>query len=79
MICGCKLRTQGCPLIAMGFVKGWWERERRDEPKNSEGCGSSCDCNGDTGPDYPMDYYAQDGGDWNGSYIMKKDTVNGRR
>ncbi|ONK79569.1 uncharacterized protein A4U43_C01F7710 [Asparagus officinalis] len=64
--------------IAMGFVKGWWERE-----KSSGGCGS-CSCNGcgscdggDIGGEYPMDYYAQDGGDWNGSYVKKKVTSNG--
>lgn len=66
--------------IAMGFVKGWWERGRRDEQKNSEGCGScGCSDGADTGPEYPMDYYAQDGGDWNGSYIKKKAIVNGTK
>ncbi|KAJ0966548.1 hypothetical protein J5N97_023465 [Dioscorea zingiberensis] len=36
----------------------------------SGSCGRSCDCDEKT--DYPMDYYAQEGGDWNSSYAKKK-------
>lgn len=62
--------------IALGFIPGWWER-------GDAGCGRSescCEqrngdgkCGGKDGlvGDYPMDYYAQDGGDWNSSYSKK--------
>jgi len=39
----------------------------------------SCDCNGDTGAEYPMDYYVQDGGNWSGSYLKKKGAANGAK
>lgn len=74
--------------IAMGYVKGWWEKERCGSKNSSGGCGScdsnsnhcgSCGCNGGTVAEYPMDYYAQDGGDWNGSYIKKKAMSNGHK
>ncbi|PKA60618.1 hypothetical protein AXF42_Ash006250 [Apostasia shenzhenica] len=80
--------------IALGYIPGWWERERRAEAKSSTdcqqyqrkdqacssaGCGQSNDscvgC-GDVETDYPMDYYAQDGGDWNSSYANKKTTAS---
>ncbi|XP_065872255.1 uncharacterized protein [Euphorbia lathyris] len=50
--------------IALGDLPGWWEKEK------SVGCcnaGGSCSDDGD----YPMDYYAQDGGAWNSSYMKK--------
>jgi 2-(3-amino-3-carboxypropyl)histidine synthase len=61
--------------VAMGYVKGWWE-------KDSGICGTSgcagCSC-GDANPEeYTMDYYSQDGGKWNSCY-MKKKTSAGER
>ncbi|XP_057973522.1 uncharacterized protein LOC131161635 [Malania oleifera] len=63
--------------IALGFLQGWWEKtllldscckDELDCPKGE----SCCSCkNGTIGTDYPMDYYAQDGGDWNSSYVKK--------
>lgn len=59
--------------VCMGYIKGWWEREIRSAVKGMDGGCGSCDCKEDlNGGDYPMDYYAQDGGDWNGSYMKKK-------
>ncbi|EEF33376.1 2-(3-amino-3-carboxypropyl)histidine synthase subunit 1 [Ricinus communis] len=50
--------------IALGDLPGWWEK--------SAGCGSDDLCSGCTnGGDYPMDYYAQDGGEWNSAYVKK--------
>lgn len=72
--------------IAVGLIPGWWEKTVPVVPKQvcEDGigcciksdacCGSSCrDAKGTTdfGGDYPMDYYAQDGGDWNSSYVKK--------
>lgn len=61
--------------IALGDLPGWWEKKK----KNSSCCAlndsSSCGCNGgkqeEIVGDYPMDYYAQDGGEWNSTYINK--------
>ena len=54
--------------IALGFVPGWWEK-----PGSCDSCGCSCKCmNGGEEEHYPMDYYAQDGGDWNGSYAKNR-------
>lgn len=65
--------------IALGFIPGWWERSLLV----NSGCGKDDSCcgsaNGDEkcckeevlGGDYPMDYYAQDGGEWNSSYAKK--------
>ncbi|KAI6678624.1 hypothetical protein NL676_039420 [Syzygium grande] len=68
--------------IALGFVSGWWERNLKtslgrvadsSRSKGDSGCecgrsgASKCDDIGD----YPMDYYAQDGGEWNFSYVKK--------
>lgn len=73
--------------VALGYVPGWWE-------KGSRGCGSECgvgccsgsgtrgNCNcsdGDYGGDYPMDYYSQDGGDWNSCYMKKKPSTGERK
>lgn len=49
--------------IALGFIPGWWEK------------GESC-CRSDG--DYPMDYYAQDGGEWNSSYTKKASRLTRR-
>ncbi|KAH6825286.1 diphthamide synthesis DPH2 family protein [Perilla frutescens var. hirtella] len=67
--------------IALGDLAGWWER-------NLE-CNDSLDClkkegccgneNVQKGVDYPMDYYAQDGGDWNSCYSKKPARDRGRR
>ncbi|KZV31502.1 diphthamide biosynthesis protein 1 [Dorcoceras hygrometricum] len=51
--------------IALGDLPGWWERNRA---RNAE-CGQCGNVEGSV--DYPMDYYAQDGGDWNSSYSKK--------
>ncbi|KAI6678627.1 hypothetical protein NL676_039423 [Syzygium grande] len=68
--------------IALGFVSGWWERNLKtssgrvadsDSSKGDSGCecGSSGVSKCDDIGDYPMDYYAQDGGEWNSSYVKK--------
>ncbi|GAV81152.1 Diphthamide_syn domain-containing protein [Cephalotus follicularis] len=70
--------------IALGGIPGWWKK-KGDEVGNSELCcekkndkeGCGCSDGGgktvedDFGGDYPMDYYAQDGGEWNSSYVKK--------
>ncbi|XP_010519544.1 PREDICTED: diphthamide biosynthesis protein 1 [Tarenaya hassleriana] len=69
--------------IALGFIPGWWERS-----PSSGCCqgGSSCRTKQETScacrteevkevgidGDYPMDYYAQEGGEWNSSYVKKR-------
>ena len=60
--------------IALGLIPGWWDKTK----KNDVGC---CGCaigNGAAAEeeeavvgDYPMDYYALDGGEWNSSYVNK--------
>lgn len=62
--------------IALGFIPGWWERERerKRESIKSESCccgDRKCEGEGSVCGDYPMDYYAQDGGEWNSSYLKK--------
>lgn len=63
--------------IALGLIPGWWEKAsmaNSDCNKNGVYCNHNCDngvCaidNDDVSGDYPMDYYAQDGGEWNSSY-----------
>lgn len=58
--------------IALGDLPGWWERKARCngnvECVSSEGC---CQNESVQGVDYPMDYYAQDGGEWNSCYSKK--------
>ena len=49
--------------IALGYIPGWWEN------RNSDCSKSTCGCHNEGGGDYPMDYYAQDGGEWNSSYV----------
>lgn len=63
--------------IALGSRPGWWEKARAED---SSCCGGSSCCgsrNGDGScasidEDYPMDYYAKDGGEWNSSYLRKQ-------
>ncbi|XP_057450153.1 uncharacterized protein LOC130741317 [Lotus japonicus] len=70
--------------IALGVIPGWWEKTevlKQDcedggaDCKKSDSC-VDCGCGDvkgteDFGGDYPMDYYAQDGGEWNSSYVKK--------
>ncbi|XP_042373535.1 2-(3-amino-3-carboxypropyl)histidine synthase subunit 1-like [Zingiber officinale] len=81
--------------IALGYVPGWWEKEQvrvsvNAEPNTckEESCScsrncepklSDCNCKSDAHTGYPMDYYAQDGGDWNSSYVKKKPPSSGIR
>ncbi|KAK1417765.1 hypothetical protein QVD17_26899 [Tagetes erecta] len=73
--------------IALGDLQGWWEKKPvvKDDDKCNEGancCGKreSCCGNNENGlkgleeedvVDYPMDYYSQDGGEWNSCYSKK--------
>lgn len=73
--------------IALELIPGWWERNVAvksncengllDCRKSSSCCECSSTNNGktkeadDVGGDYPMDYYAQDGGEWNSCYTKK--------
>ncbi|CAA0820428.1 diphthamide synthesis DPH2 family protein [Striga hermonthica] len=59
--------------IALGDLPGWWERKLRCGD-SSLGSGNE---NATEGVDYPMDYYAQDGGEWNSCYSKK--SANARR
>ena len=63
-------------MVALGLVPGWWEQEEAEG--EAGGCVSSssscCDagaCKQKVGQ-YPMDYYARAGGDWNSSYHKPK-------
>ncbi|KAL9247964.1 hypothetical protein vseg_021333 [Gypsophila vaccaria] len=70
--------------IALGLIPGWWERNECG--LGNGGVGEDCRSNGGScgcvdgkekstvgnGSDYPMDYYAQDGGQWNSSYTKGK-------
>ncbi|KAL6985669.1 2-(3-amino-3-carboxypropyl)histidine synthase [Sarracenia purpurea var. burkii] len=73
--------------IALGDLPGWWERRPLKDLnsccENDLDCSRdefSC-CGNDNGDvedreeatiDYPMDYYAQDGGEWNSCYSKKQ-------
>lgn len=70
--------------IALGFIPGWWEKGSLSRVESSSsGCckedkETSCACRDDKKDDdgvldgdYPMDYYAQEGGEWNSSYLKK--------
>jgi len=78
--------------VALGYIPGWWEKGSSEcGGKRGSGCCSGsgscgdCDCSsghcssGDFGGDYPMDYYSQDGGDWNSCYMKKKPSVGERK
>ncbi|XP_075651179.1 2-(3-amino-3-carboxypropyl)histidine synthase subunit 1 [Castanea sativa] len=54
--------------IALRFIPGWWEKNLA---VNSLGCMKNDKCCGGENGDYPMDYYAQDGGEWNSTYLKK--------
>ncbi|KAI3703546.1 hypothetical protein L1987_73699 [Smallanthus sonchifolius] len=79
--------------IALGDLPGWWEKKpvvKSDSDCNEGGdcCRKTGNCcgNNDNGlngleedvVDYPMDYYSQDGGEWNSCY-SKKPTRPSRR
>ncbi|KAL2926341.1 2-(3-amino-3-carboxypropyl)histidine synthase subunit 1 [Bienertia sinuspersici] len=60
--------------IALGLIRGWWE-----SIDCSVDCEKSCGCDNESnkgevanGGHYPMDYYAQDGGEWNSCYTKGK-------
>ncbi|KAD4178552.1 hypothetical protein R6Q59_022150 [Mikania micrantha] len=69
--------------IALGDLPGWWEKKTviKDSSVCSNGvdcCRKGEDCCGNNGNgleenvvDYPMDYYSQDGGEWNSCYSKK--------
>ncbi|KAJ4897460.1 diphthamide synthesis DPH2 family protein [Raphanus sativus] len=69
--------------IALGFIPGWWEKGVSCSSSSSGCCRreekeARCACGGDKkggdevlDGDYPMDYYAQEGGEWNSSYLKK--------
>ncbi|KAL5996821.1 hypothetical protein ACLOJK_007741 [Asimina triloba] len=86
--------------IALGLIRGWWERRPQIKLPMDSNCGdigkldgmhcnqgscSNCECSGASNvdseaamnaPDYPMDYYAQDGGEWNCAYSKKSAVPN---
>ncbi|KAM7252044.1 hypothetical protein ACFE04_023927 [Oxalis oulophora] len=58
--------------IALGLIPGWWDKDNKGQCGQCGVEGSrKCGQEDDFGGDYPMDYYAQDGGDWNSSYVKK--------
>jgi 2-(3-amino-3-carboxypropyl)histidine synthase len=65
--------------IALGLIPaGWWEKTQMQKHgcEDVTGCNKSNCCGdakgtNDFGGDYPMDYYAQDEGDWSSSYVKK--------
>jgi 2-(3-amino-3-carboxypropyl)histidine synthase len=65
--------------IALGLIPaGWWEKTQMQKHgcEDVTGCNKSNCCGdakgtNDFGGDYPIDYYAQDEGDWNSSYVKK--------
>lgn len=63
-------------MVALGLVPGWWEQEEQGEEACGSGGGSCCAATdsacGQRVGQYPMDYYAQGGGDWNSSYHKPK-------
>lgn len=63
-------------MVALGLVPGWWEQEEKGEEACGGGSGSCCvagsGCEKQRVGQYPMDYYARGGGDWNSSYHKPK-------
>uniref|UniRef100_A0A7N0T6Z6 2-(3-amino-3-carboxypropyl)histidine synthase subunit 1 n=1 Tax=Kalanchoe fedtschenkoi TaxID=63787 RepID=A0A7N0T6Z6_KALFE len=66
--------------ICLGHTPGWWERPQsvtsNSSCKSGLSCGENDSCCGSgkcesNSTDYPMDYYAEDGGEWNSSYVKK--------
>ncbi|KAA8525821.1 hypothetical protein F0562_007676 [Nyssa sinensis] len=78
--------------IALGDLPGWWERNRLVNSNSNCNEGSNCEKNesccaynnaaakeeGETDGEYPMDYYAQDGGEWNSCYSKKSSRPGAR-
>ncbi|KNA10518.1 hypothetical protein SOVF_143700 [Spinacia oleracea] len=67
--------------IALGLIRGWWERDNSDVGVDCGRNSGSCGCDNEAnkgGVDYPMDYYAQDGGEWNSSYTKGKNRPSRR-
>ncbi|KAL7166743.1 hypothetical protein ACSBR2_037422 [Camellia fascicularis] len=72
--------------ICLGDLPGWWERKPVEDLNSCCNDGLDCSknescCVGNNGDikdkeedavDYPMDYYAQDGGEWNSCYSKKQ-------
>ncbi|KAL5582591.1 hypothetical protein UlMin_015033 [Ulmus minor] len=56
--------------IALGYISGWWERNNSSCCDDQNGGCNNGDSKAIVG-DYPMDYYAQDGGEWNSSYVKR--------
>ncbi|KAG8072906.1 hypothetical protein GUJ93_ZPchr0006g44395 [Zizania palustris] len=74
--------------VALGYIPGWWEKGSNEFGSGCcSGSGTSVDSccgnggcdNKDFGGEYPMDYYSQDGGDWNGCYMKKKPSAGERK
>ncbi|KAK9168197.1 hypothetical protein Syun_000337 [Stephania yunnanensis] len=69
--------------IALGFIPGWWEKAAaKANCENGLSCEKGENCcrygngggnagDGAAATDYPMDYYAQNGGEWNCAYSNK--------
>lgn len=67
--------------IALGCIPGWWERPALNSNcTNGSDCGNRSCCSSNEHKvvssdaavtDYPMDYYAQNGGEWNSAYSNK--------
>ncbi|KAB1206967.1 Diphthamide biosynthesis protein 1 [Morella rubra] len=64
--------------IALGCIPGWWEKSVAVS-SGTGCCPKNESCTGCGNGDYPMDYYAQDGGDWNSSYLKNKSSRPVRR
>nr|CAD1830865.1 unnamed protein product [Ananas comosus var. bracteatus] len=58
---------------------GGWEELLGSSGCRVESCSSSNCGNGGEETEYPMDYYAQDGGEWNSSYMKKKPSAGDRK
>lgn len=57
--------------VALGLIPGWWERNGLANACCEDSCSECGSKQNHTVEDYPMDYYAQDGGEWNSSYAKK--------
>ncbi|KAK4805015.1 hypothetical protein SAY86_004832 [Trapa natans] len=57
--------------VALGFIPGWWERNALANDCCKDSCSECGTKQNSIVEDYPMDYYAQDGGEWNSSYAKK--------
>lgn len=80
-------------MIALGLVPGWWEQEEAAAAA-AAACGSNGGSSGGSSGSsggtccvaggcqrvgqYPMDYYARGGGDWNSSYHKPKPAAGAR-